>query len=197
MNTKCVYMQYLIYITCQKKIINIERQVRKYSLRHVYCEVILKYIFTGFFKWHLTPLLWCLLAFVCQRGRIHTSHMKEKQCLWRNLLRSLHLPEFLHNVLLKCACIKDRCGRKYWAPLLINAHAVPIPAPATILRDPDIKPKLLCHHSYPFLLCFIWFISTATSPWQFLFATEALWTVPTNIKVPQWIICGPLQWSEP
>lgn len=66
-----------------------------------------------------------------------------------------------------------------------EAHAVPIPAPATILQDPDTKPKLLNHQSYPFLLCFICFISTATSPWQFLFATKALRAVPTDIKVPQ------------
>lgn len=64
-----------------------------------------------------------------------------------------------------------------------EAHAVPILAPKTILGDPDSK--LLNRQIHPFLLCFICFTSTATSPWQFLFATEALRAVPTDIKVPQ------------
>lgn len=45
----------------------------------MYQEVIFKYIVTGFFKWHLTPLLLLLLAFMSQGSRIHTNHIKEKQ----------------------------------------------------------------------------------------------------------------------
>lgn len=71
------------------------------------------------------------------------------------------------------------------AELYSLAHAVCIPGPATIFQDTDTKPELLNHQSYPFLLCFICFVSIATSPWQFLFATEAFQAVPTDIKVIQ------------
>lgn len=140
--------------------------------------ISLKYIFTGFFKCCLIPFLLCLLTSMCHISRIHTSHMKEEQC---------------GQISCRVCVYQSFFTMCFW-----NMHAlktVMVESAELLSLSASRSQQSSFQHqqqSYKSLILH----PNNNSPWQFLFATEALWGVSADIKVPQWITSGSLQWSK-